>query len=95
MKEIKISALGLLLGLGLLLLNAFGVSNSTSPDKTTRPDAITRHISILKSGKAQEKAAAAYWLGQQHIAAASAVHPLVDLLGDTSEVDPLRYRSNP
>lgn len=95
MKETKISALGLLLGLGLLVLNVFGASNPTSPDKMSRLDAITRHIGILKSGKAQDKAAAAYWLGQQHIAAATAVHPLVELLGDTSEVDPLRYRSNP
>jgi hypothetical protein len=95
MKEIRISALGLLLGLGLLILNAFGASNPTSPGKTTRPDTITRHISILKSGKAQDKAAAAYWLGQQHVAAASAVQSLVDLLGDTNEVDPIRYRSNP
>lgn len=95
MKETRRSALGLMLGLGLLVLNAFGAWNSASPDKSTRSQAIIRHITILKSGKAQDKAAAAYWLGQQHIAAAPAVNPLVELLGDTSEVNPLRYRSSP
>jgi HEAT repeat protein len=95
MKELRRSALGLLLGLGLLVLNAFASWNSASPDKSTRSDAIVRHISVLRYGKAQDKAAAAYWLGQQHIAAASAVNPLVELLGDTSEVNPVRYRSNP
>jgi PBS lyase HEAT-like repeat len=95
MKDKRRSVLVLLLGLGLLVLNAFGAWNSASPGKVTPSNAITRHISILKSGRAQDKAAAAYWLGQQHVAAASAVYPLVDLLGDTSQVDPLRYRSNP
>jgi HEAT repeat protein len=94
MNELRRSGLGLLLGLALLVLNAFASWNSASPEKNSRSREITRHISILKTGKAQQKAAAAYWLGQQHIAAAPAVDPLVDLLGDTSVVDAGQYRSS-
>jgi HEAT repeat protein len=95
MNEIRRSGLGLLLGLGLLVLNAFAALNGTSPDRSQKRDPISSHITVLKTGKAQEKAAAAYWLGQQHTAAAPAVNPLVQLLGDTSEVNPVRYRSSP
>jgi HEAT repeat protein len=52
-----------------------------------------RHIAQLKSGSSQDKAAAAYWLGQQKAAAAAAVDPLIALLGDASEVNPGQYRS--
>lgn len=94
MSELRRSGLGLVLGLVLLVINAFASWNSASPERRTRGEAINRHISVLKTGKAQQKAAAAYWLGQQHIAAASAVNPLVELLGDTSEVDSEQYRSS-
>ncbi|MGE5325073.1 MAG: hypothetical protein ACM3SW_19550 [Actinomycetota bacterium] len=94
MNELKRSGLGLMLGLCLLVLNAFASWNSASPDRSNKAESITRHISILKSGKAQDKAAAAYWLGQQHVAAASAVDSLIELLGDTSEVNPVKYRSS-
>ena len=96
MKELKRSGLGLLLGAGLLVLNAFASWSAASPDRShQKKDPITSHISVLKTGKAQDKAAAAYWLGQQHTAAAPAVDPLVQLLGDTSEVNPVKYRSTP
>lgn len=95
MNELRRSGLGLLLGMALLVLNAFATWNGTSPDRSQKKDSISSHISVLKTGKAQEKAAAAYWLGQQHTAAAPAVDPLVDLLGDTSEVNPVKYRSSP
>ena len=95
MNERRRSTLGLLFGMVLLVLNAFASWNSASPERSAKANAIVHHISILKTGKAQEKAAAAYWLGQQHTAAAPAVTPLVELLGDTSEVDPLKYRSSP
>lgn len=94
MLELRRSGSGLLLGLVLLVLHAFPSWNSASPERTTRAREITRHISILKTGAAQQKAAAAYWLGQQHTAAAPAVDPLVELLGDTSPVDAGQYRSS-
>lgn len=96
MQEIRRSGLGLLLGLGMLVISAFGAWRpATTPDKTTNSTkSISRHIALLKTGKAQEKAAAAYWLGQQHVAAAPAVDPLVELLADTTEIDPLKYRTS-
>src|SRR5689334_5295088 len=95
MNELRRSRLGLLLGMGLLVLNAFAAWNGASPDRSQKKDPISSHINILKTGKAQDKAAAAYWLGQQHTAAAPAVDPLVELLGDTSEVNPVKYRTSP
>jgi HEAT repeat protein len=93
MVELRRAGLGLLLGFVLLVLNAFASWNSAPPEKTSGAREITRHISLLKAGGVQQKAAAAYWLGQQHLAAAPAVDPLVELLGDTSPVDAGQYRS--
>jgi HEAT repeat protein len=81
------------LALGFLLLTGFE-SGSLTPNKKVAEDPIARHIAVLRSGNAQEKAAAAYWLGRQHSAAAPAVDPLVDLLGDSSEINPTRYRGS-
>jgi HEAT repeat protein len=50
---------------------------------------------MLKSGKPQQKAAAAYWLGQQKSAAAGAIDPLLSLLGDATAVDAKQYRQHP
>jgi HEAT repeat protein len=91
MREITRAGLVLSLTLGLLV---FAGSGSVHTSAAAKPDAdpIARHIAVLKSGKAQQKAAAAYWLGQQHLAAAAAVDPLVELLGDASEIQPTQYR---
>ena len=75
----------------LLLLTGFGPKRSSTPQHNVE-DEVTRHIAVLKSGKPQQKAAAAYWLGQQRAAAAAAVDPLVELLGDATEIDPAQYR---
>jgi len=56
---------------------------------------MARHIAMLKSGKPQQKAAAAYWLGQQRSAAAGAVDRLLEFLGDATEVDAKQYRQHP
>jgi HEAT repeat protein len=50
---------------------------------------------LLRSGKPQQKAAAAYWFGQQKSAAASAVDSLLEYLGDATEVDAKQYRQRP
>lgn len=81
----------LCLGMALFILTSFGEKRATSPSPTSA-DAIVRHIALLRSGKAQQKAAAAYWLGQQHAAAAQAVDPLLELLSDATEIDPSQYR---
>lgn len=89
------SLLVLGLGVALLVLSGFTSWRAIATDHPREGEAINRHIQMLRSGKAQEKAAAAYWLGQQRSAAAPAVNRLVTLLGDASEVDPAQYRSNP
>lgn len=73
------------LGSGRLVANACATAGG---------DAIARHIAMLRSGKPQERAAAAYWLGQQRAAAADAVDPLVELLGDATQVNPSLYRTS-
>jgi HEAT repeat protein len=98
LKELFMSQLrrtGLVLGLGVafLLFSGFSSWHYLAPVAKGTSEGITRHIALLKSGKAQQRAAAAYWLGQQKAAAAEAVETLVGLLGDTSEVNPAQYRN--
>lgn len=85
---------GLVLGLGLAIFSfaGFGPRRAAAP-ASRNTEALTRHITLLKTGTSQDKAAAAYWLGQQKSAAALAVDPLVNLLSDASEVNPAQYRS--
>ena len=86
------------LAFGSLLVSGFGsgtfTANTFTASKRVVDDPIARHIAVLRSGSAQEKAAAAYWLGRQHSAAAPAVDPLVELLSDISQIDPMRYRGS-
>jgi hypothetical protein len=90
------TSFGLSLALGLALFVGVGFVNSkgyAAPEtKKSAAESISRHIALLKNGNAQEKAAAAYWLGRQHAAAAMAVDTLVELLGDSSEINPTQYR---
>jgi HEAT repeat protein len=90
MQDLKKAGVSLFLGMVLLLLTGFGPKRSSGPARGG--DDVAKHIAMLKSGKPQEKAAAAYWLGQQRGAAAMAVDPLVEFLGDATEVDPTQYR---
>lgn len=92
---LRVGKIGLVisLALGSLFVSGFG-SGNFSANKRVVEDPIARHIAVLKSGSAQEKAAAAYWLGRQHSAAAPAVDPLVELLSDISEINPMRYRGS-
>jgi HEAT repeat protein len=94
MSEVRKIGLALGLGLALLVLTGFGAKRYSAPNGTGG-EAIARRIALLRSGKPQQKAAAAYWLGQQRAAAAGAVDSLVDLLGDATEVDPTQYRQRP
>jgi HEAT repeat protein len=91
MREIRQAGFVLCMGITVIVLAGFGPRRSTMPQRGVE-DEVARHIAMLKSGRAQQKAAAAYWLGQQRLAAALAVDPLVDLLGDATEVDPAQYR---
>ena len=87
-------ALGLTLMLGTDLVNSKSYAAPEAKKSSAIAESISRHIAQLKSGSAQEKAAAAYWLGRQRAAAATAVDPLVELLGDASEINPNQYRGN-
>jgi HEAT repeat protein len=92
MSEVRKIGLSLGLGVALLVLTGFGAKHYSAPKDGEAGGAIARRIALLRSGKPQQKAAAAYWLGQQRAAAAGAVDSLVDLLGDATEVDPKQYR---
>jgi HEAT repeat protein len=79
----------------LFAFNGFGVERLVAGGNSkSHADAIARHIAVLRSGKPQERAAAAYWLGQQRAAAAEAVDPLVDMLGDVTQINPALYRTS-
>lgn len=56
---------------------------------------VSRYVALLKSGNAQQKAAAAYWLGRQRTTAAEAITSLAAVLGDTTEIKPGQYRPAP
>lgn len=93
MREAAKIGWGLSLTLSLVVLVGFAAAPRGVANKNVPSDAIARHIEMLKTGKAQQRAAAAYWLGQQHSAAAIAVEHLVGLLGDSSEINPAQYRA--
>jgi HEAT repeat protein len=94
----RLGKTGLILSLVLAVLAFHGFGSAGSAASTggakTYVDAIAHHIALLKSGKPQERAAAAYWLGQQRSAAAVAVDPLVELLGDSTQINPAQYRAS-
>lgn len=76
---------------GYVVEQANGAPLGVNKEQT---EAIAIHIALLKSGAPQQRAAAAYWLGQQHSAAAQAVDTLVNLLGSAREINPSQYRSH-
>lgn len=90
MGEVRKIGFALCLGVALFAVTGFGGSKRSAPSDAENE--IARRIAVLKSGKAQQKAAAAYWLGQQRSSAIAAVNSLVELLGDATEVDPNQYR---
>jgi HEAT repeat protein len=53
---------------------------------------INSHIAQLHSREAQQRAAAAYWLGHRGSAAERAIPALIELLGDESPVEVSKYR---
>jgi HEAT repeat protein len=93
MGELKKAGFTLCLGLALFAVTGFGGSKRSTPERGLG-NQVAQHIAVLKSGKPQQKAAAAYWLGQQRSAATDAVNTLVEFLGDTTEVDPAQYRQH-
>jgi HEAT repeat protein len=95
MRELKKTGFALCVGMVFLLLSGFGPKRGAMNSSGGDSDAVARHIAMLRSGKPQQKAAAAYWLGQQRSAAARAVDSLLEFLGDATEVDARQYRQHP
>jgi HEAT repeat protein len=95
MRELRKAGLALCVGMLLLVVAGFAPRHSTTSVAGGGSDPVAQHIMLLKSGKPQQKAAAAYWLGQQRSAAAVAIDPLLDLLGDATNVDAKQYRQRP
>jgi len=83
-----------LLSTALFALTGFDGRSVLTHARRVSASEVTRHVALLKTGDAQQKAAAAYWLGLQHADAVSAVNSLAALLGDKAEVDASRYRES-
>jgi HEAT repeat protein len=91
MRELKTWVAVLSLLAALVFLPGFGSRRSrTAADEGD--EAVPHYLAILKSGSPQQKAAAAYKLGQQRSSSAEVVNALVELLGDRTVIDVSRYR---
>jgi HEAT repeat protein len=93
----RVGRKGLVLALAAAMCSVSGFAAErfvASAAAKSHTEAIASHIAMLRSGKPQVRAAAAYWLGQQRAAAAEAVDPLVELLGDATQVNPALYRAS-
>jgi HEAT repeat protein len=91
MRELKAWVAVLAVLAALVFLPGFG-SRRTPPGADDNAQGVPHYLAVLKSGTAQQKAAAAYWLGQQRSSAAEVVNALVELLGDRTAIDATRYR---
>jgi HEAT repeat protein len=76
---------------GLVLLCGFGAREEGTSTRAFEAS-VNRHISLLRSKEAQQKAAAAYWLGSRGMAAERAIPALIATLGDQSRINAATYR---
>lgn len=91
MRELKAWLAFLSILAGLIFLPGFG-TRRTKAGGDEAGDVISRFVTVLKLGTPQQKAAAAYQLGQQHSSEAEVVNALAGLLGDKTAIDVARYR---
>src|SRR5215472_5264460 len=91
MREVKTWLAVVSILAGLVFLPGFG-SRRTKTAAEEGDEGVPHYVAVLKSGTPQQKAQAAYWLGQQRASAAGVVNALAELLGDKTEIDPSRYR---
>jgi HEAT repeat protein len=77
--------------LSFFVLTGFGYKRTEAPS-VGNLTGVSRYVALLKTGSAQQKAAAAYWLGRQKATAAEAITSLAAILGDTTEIHPSQYR---
>ena len=90
MRELKTWVAVVAILAGLVVVPGFGSRRTESAGNEN--EAVAHYLAVLKSGTPQQKAQAAYWLGQQRSSAAATVNALVDLLGDKTAIDASRYR---
>jgi len=79
------------LAVSFFVLPGFGSKRTEAPP-VANLTGVSRYVALLKTGSAQQKAAAAYWLGRQRATAAEAITSLAAILGDTTEINPGQYR---
>ena len=91
MRELKTWVAVVSILAGMVLLPGFG-SRRTKAGADEGGEGIPHYLAVLKSGTPQQKAAAAFWLGQQRSSTAEVVNALVDLLGDRTAIDASQYR---
>jgi HEAT repeat protein len=85
------AAMMLLVAVLMLTSTGFG-SKKCATGRAESDDGTAQRVNIIKSGSAQQKAAAAFWLSKQSSLDASIINYLVDLLGDKTVVDSSQYR---
>jgi HEAT repeat protein len=92
MRELKTWLAVVVIFAGLLVLPGFGSRRTKTTTDDAGAEAVPHYVAVLKSGTPQQKAQAAYWLGQQRSGTATVVSALAELLGDKTEIDASRYR---
>jgi HEAT repeat protein len=91
MRELKTWVAFVSLLAGMVFLPGFG-SQRPKLGNNDIENGILHYVAMLKSGTPQQKAAAAYQLGQQRSSGVEVVSALADLLGDRTAIDVSRYR---
>src|SRR2546430_16281253 len=95
MREVRKMGFALCIVMALLVLTGFGAKHYTTSPNGSTGEAIARRIALLRSGKPQQKAAAAYLLGQPRAASTGTVASLADLLGGATDEDATPSRPLP
>lgn len=83
----------MMLVLAVFILTSAGFGSKKCPSTPRADETGTTHrVNQIKSGNAQQKAAAAFWLSQQGSLDAGIIDSMVGLLGDKTLVDSSQYR---
>jgi HEAT repeat protein len=84
----------MMMTLAVLVLTStgFGSKKCKPTPRAESEDGTTQRLNMIKSGSAQQKAAAAFWLSKQTSLDASIINSLAGLLGDKTPVDSSQYR---
>ena len=92
MNRAKRAAMMMTLAVLVLTSAGFGSKKCKPTPRAESEDGTTQRVNLIKSGSAQQKAAAAFWLSQQNSLDASIINSLAGLLGDKTLVDSSQYR---